>query len=1270
MAAYAFGDVSGTTIASFDPASDTLVFSTGFRPASLQLTASGADTIVAYSSASVTLAGIAPGDLDGLQFIFADGSVFRQGSAGNDSIEGTAGPDAFDLQAGGSDTVWAGAENDVFRLGATLDAMDSIDGGTGYADELHLAGNITVVFGETTVRAVEKFVLGTGGTVQLQLHEGMLAGVGSDLWFDARAQTAGDAVLVDGSGMAGGFIADGGAGKDTLLGGAGADTFDGAGGDNLLVGGGGNDWLAIESGHGTSTLLGGLGNDRLDASGGSSGNVLEGGRGSDSLTGGYGNDVLRAAGAEEAGGATVADAASDTNYLSGGDGHDTLWGSAGLDTLWGGSGNDLLDGSLGADSLYGQNGADTLLGGNGADSLDGGLGADLLEGGEGDDTYRVDDAGDVVTEAAGGGIDKVMVDIGSYTLADEVENASFVSLSEYDLDAVQLTGNALDNSLQGGYGDDTLAGGGGNDTLYGSLGANRLIGGRGDDTYDMVRPGDTVIEGADAGFDTVIVWGSSYVLEKNVEAASLTWAGKLEGNALDNLLIGGEGSAVTLSGGAGNDTLQAGDTYYGGILIGGVGNDTYLLGSNYGYQVVESAAVTGGVDLIVTGQSHALGAGFENLTLTGNAEATAEGNALANVLRGNDAGNVLIGNGGADTLVGGGGDDLLYVEADDVVVEAADGGKDSVVIGSSYTLGANVENLTLTGSAQTKLTGRGNGLANQLYGHDGINRLDGRAGADTMRGYEGDDTYVVDDAADVVIEDGLNWGGIDNVQSSVSYVLGTSVEHLVLTGTAAISGTGNNSANQLRGNAGNNTLDGGGNDDTLNGGTGADRLIGGKGDDTYHVDRAGDVVVEAGGAESGVDLVVSLVSRTLGDYQENLTLGGTSNIRATGNTQANKLTGNAGANRLDGGAGADTMAGGLGNDTYLVDSQNDVVMESSTGGIDTVLASTSFAMGEWVENMTLTGDGAISGTGNAIGNRITGNAAANQLDGGAGVDTLVGGLGDDTYVVDRAADVVVERAGGGVDTIVSSVSLALRGNQENLTLTGEALEAKGNELANWLTGNGMNNTLNGSTGADTMEGGHGDDIYIVDNVGDVVVEYGSFDTGTDTLISRVNWVLGADQEILMLAGRAITATGNDIANGLAGNGLNNVLDGREGDDLIVGGAGNDTLIGGWDADLLEGGAGSDRFVFHSVDDSNLVVCDLISDFTAGVDKIDLSQFDTPGGRTFQFTGEGVPTGELQLGYLLYQGLVILYGNVDVDSDPDFAVVIDGVTKLTASDLIL
>jgi Ca2+-binding RTX toxin-like protein len=186
-------------------------------------------------------------------------------------------------------------------------------------------------------------------------------------------------------------------------------------------------------------------------------------------------------------------------------------------------------------------------------------------------------------------------------------------------------------------------------------------------------------------------------------------------------------------------------------------------------------------------------------------------------LNGTDAVEDLLGTAGSDRIYGFGGQDRLY----------ARGGDD------------------------------------ELYGGAGNDLLDGMAGADTMFGGPGNDTYRVDDAGDVVSEEtvaGVDDGGIDTVQNSISYTLGRSVENLTLTGTAAINGTGNELANKIIGNAAANILSGGGGNDTINGGAGDDRLVGGAGKNTLTGGTGSDTFVFGPADANSTDKVVDFTA--------------------------------------------------------------------------------------------------------------------------------------------------------------------------------------------------------------------------------------------------------------------------------------------------------------------------------------------------------------------------------------------------------------------------
>lgn len=569
-----------------------------------------------------------------------------------------------------------------------------------------------------------------------------------------------------------------------------------------------------------------------------------------------------------------------------------------------------------------------------------------------------------------------------------------------------------------------------------------------------------------------------------------------------------------------------------------------------------------------------------NDTLNGIADVSnvIDGLAGNDTLIGNNMADSLIGGLGVDTLTGGAGNDSYVVDSiDDVVIESSTLATEIDIVQSSvtYVLSANVEMLTLTGNGETHAVG--NDLANTLTGNDAANILNGGQGADTMIGGLGNDLYAVDDANDIIIETSTLATEIDTVQASVSYTLSANIEALSLTGTSAINGTGNSSANTLTGNDVANILDGG---------SGVDSLIGGLGNDTYVIDNVGDIVVETSTLATEIDVILASISYSLGTTNvEALTLTGTAAINGTGNRLANTLIGNSAANILDGGLNTDTMIGGLGNDTYIVDSIIDVVVETSTLAteIDVVQASVSYTLGANLDTLVLTGALAINGTGNSLANDLTGNGAANMLNGGIGADTLIGGLGNDTYVIDNIGDTVVETStlATEIDVIQASISYTLGANLEALVLTGNAvINGTGNSLANILTGNSAanlltggqgNDTLTGGLGTDTLVGGLGNDVYIVDDTTDVLTESSTVTTEIDVVQSSASYTLGANIETLILTGTAaINATGNGLANTLIGNDANNLL------------------TGGLGADTLQGGLGYD---IYSVDNINDVVLD-------------------------------------------------------------------------------
>ena len=214
---------------------------------------------------------------------------------------------------------------------------------------------------------------------------------------------------------------------------------------------------------------------------------------------------------------------------------------------------------------------------------------------------------------------------------------------------------------------------------------------------------------------------------------------------------------------------------------------------------------------------------------------------------------------GADTMTGGVGDDTYTVDnTGDKVVEKTKGGTDTVISSISYTLGANLENLVLTGT--TAINGTGNTANNNLTGNAAANTLNGGKGIDTLAGGAGDDIYALDNTADKVIENAN--AGTDSVISSVSYTLGANVENLTLTGTAALKGTGNELDNVIIGNKGANTLVGAAGNDLLDGGAGKDVLTGGAGNDIFRfADLSKDTITDYSVADDTIQLENSVFTK-------------------------------------------------------------------------------------------------------------------------------------------------------------------------------------------------------------------------------------------------------------------------------------------------------------------------------------------------------------------------------------------------------------------------
>lgn len=356
--------------------------------------------------------------------------------------------------------------------------------------------------------------------------------------------------------------------------------------------------------------------------------------------------------------------------------------------------------------------------------------------------------------------------------------------------------------------------------------------------------------------------------------------------------------------------------------------------------------------------------------------------------------------------------------------------------------------------------------------------------------------------------------------------------------------------------------------------------------------------------------------------------------------------------------------------------------------------------------------------GNGGNDTLDSGAADDILNGGLGGDVLTGGAGDDIYELKDIYrsdifslfhyDTVLEDANGGHDrvdvqkTSIFRNSYLLPANVEDGSVIGtESFALFGNELANQLIANNAGCSLFGGAGNDTLFGLAGNDTLDGGSGADSLNGGGGIDTATYSSSSagvsvnlRTGAVAGGDAAgdsfsfVENLAGSAFadTLTGNILANVITGGGGNDLLNGGDGADRLSGNGGNDTLSGGTandvlsggaSADTLSGGVGHDRFLYINITDSGTTATsrDVITDFTVGVDRIDLSRIDansnTVADDAFAFIGTAAFSHVAgQLRAVHSNGNTIVAGDVNGDGVADFQIRLNGLHSLTGGDFIL
>jgi Ca2+-binding RTX toxin-like protein len=711
-----------------------------------------------------------------------DGSITVYGGDGNDEI----------LSQLGTNTIYGGAGNDIITLGTLLvDATDTtaygndgndtivvigddntVDAGsgtntiqiTGTGNKIVFeGGNTTVTLSGTTADTIIDFGSGESyGSLTFSYFSGnrdvlvtstagtlLLVNYAADesLWkfaFGGAASAPAIVNTVTDTGTESAHVLALSNTNDTITTGdfgdtinsyGGNDIIDAGAGSNTIDAGAGNDTVTaindsfdintITAGDGDDTIYSGAGADILNGNAGA--DEIHGGDGDDSIDGGDGNDTLHGDGGVDLmlggdgadtihGGADndtiYGDAGADTIY--GNDGVDTINGGTENDTIYGGDGNDTLRGDDSYDSLYGEAGNDTLVGGAGNDTLDGGNGMDVMIGGTGNDLYYVDNTFDLVVEMENEGTDTAITALNNVTLPDHVENLTLTGTS-----GRTAIGNALNNTLNGTIAADTLSGMDGNDTLYGNDGDDTLNGGAGADYLYGGNGSDTLSGGDDNDY--------------------------LQGGAGSNVMNGGDGNDTlysvlqsygapeydTMNGDGGNDTVSGG--WGNDIIDGGAGNDT--LNGSLGADTIHGGD---GDDTINGGDSWETGT--DDTIYGDDGNDTINGGSGDDVIYGGAGNDIITGGQGEDTLIGGLGDDTYYADSiTETITENADEGIDTVITSKNlFTLSANVENLTFTGSSGRY--GIGNGIDNVITGTSGNDMLYGEGGSDTLNGGGGNDT--------------------------------------------------------------------------------------------------------------------------------------------------------------------------------------------------------------------------------------------------------------------------------------------------------------------------------------------------------------------------------------------------------------------------------------------------------------------------------------------------------------------------------------------------
>jgi len=1074
-------------------------------------------------------------------------------TGGAASFTGSAGIDAL-IGGTGNDTLTGGLGNDVLTGGRGADTF-VVDAGVDTITDLGSTDIVRVSAGATANATLAAAY--TASASGLQNNGGVLSLLANGFSVNLSAVNSGTS----------GFAVTNNSGTNTTLTGTFLnDALTSQYGSDTLIGGAGNDTLSSYYA-GTDSLSGGAGDDTFYVA---NDPYLDHRVAISDL--GNGNDVLQVnnkfdinsgvsltvsatlAGAWTAGASSYylynGSVPNTINLLSNGFGVDL----SAMRTI-GGQGFKITNSGAAA-AFIGSSGADILLGGAGDDTLTGGYGDDTLTGGLGKDIFGSDLGSDTITDfssndiirVADANFDGTVIAGSGATVAQgaiEVENTGTSTILYLGLDAfagadrtITLTGSFSVSQLSS-VGTDIFKDNSpptGSVTITGTPTQGQTLSvtnnladanGLGPITYQWKANGIS-ISGAT---------GSSFTLTQAQVGTAITavaaytdGSGKKESvssaatTAVLNINDAPTGS-VTISGTATqNQVLTAANTLAdldglgpityqwkaNGINIGGATGSTYTLTqAEVGKTITVVASYT---DLYGTAESVSSIATAAVITLNDlpTGSVTISGTASQGQVL--TAANTLADLNGLGPITyqwKANGTDIGGATGSTYTLTQAEVGK-TITVTASYTdlLGTaesvsstataavvNVNDLptgsvTITGTATQ---GQVLTAANTLADLDGLGPItyQWKANGTNISGATGS-TYTLTQAEvgkTITVTASYTdlFGTAEAVSSSATASVGAIAGGATFTGTAgADTLTGTAFADTLLGLAGNDTLSGGDGNDTLDGGLGNDSMIGGLGDDTYVVDAVGDTLVEAVG--SGIDTVqTSLTTFSLNSTAaaniENLVYTGTANFTGTGNALDNTITGGIGNDTLDGGSGNDTLIGGVGSDSLI---------------------------------------------------------------GGIGNDSMIGGAGNDTYVVDATTDVIVELAGEGTDTVMTSLAAYTLGttngsaNVESLVYTGTAAFAgtgsalgdsiTGGIAADTLLGLAGNDTLTGGAGNDSLTGGAGADVLVGGAGNDRFIYTATTDSGTTAVLRDIinDFTVASDRiDVSAIDANTATAGTND-----------------------------------------------------------------------------------------------------------------------------------------------